>query len=108
MFDNRKRELTIKILVGQDQGQEAQKQLQEEDSAPTLLEVDKPELAQKEKDSQEQDPQEGSEVNDPEMESEMMGGAESDMQRKLDQGLKPRGLNDTVRMAIMKKKLIKE
>lgn len=92
MFNNRKKELTIKILVGQDDGLEkAQKDLQDEDSAPILKEVDKPEEDDKH-----------------ELAEELMGGAEDEMSQKLEDGEKPKGLNQAVRMNIMKKKLIKE
>lgn len=104
MFENRQKALTIKILVGQDPGDKAQEDLKAEDSAPALLEVDKPD-AKPGMPDQIMPPQE-EHATDPAMSDELMGGAEQETSNKLALGQKPRGLNDAVRMSIMKKKLI--
>jgi len=86
-LENRKKHFAVKILIGpEDELAKAQDELRDEDVAPALAEVDAPEKA------------------DPEMASELMGGAERETQQDLDDGEKPRSLKDAVRMNIMKKK----
>lgn len=106
MFQNRQKALTIKILVGQDPGDKAQEDLKAEDSAPALLEVDKPEAKSPMMPPQDpNDPNADLPQDDAQLTDEMMGGAEAETNKKLAGGLKPRGLNDAVRMNIMKNKL---
>jgi hypothetical protein len=104
MFENRQKALTIKILVGQDQGDKVQEDLKKEDSAPALLEVDKPEL--KGPMMPPQDPNDpNAPPDDAQLTDEMMGGAEAETSKQLASGAKPRGLGNAVRMNIMKNKL---
>ncbi len=94
MFDNKRKALAIKILVGpegevEDKTERAQDELREEDQAPILEEVDK-------------EPGKEEDLSD-----EVMGGDEQEMTKKIASGGKPNGLIDAVRMQIMKKKLNK-